>query len=56
VSTLEVAFCAAPIFLSSHILPVLGERTVLYLNPLKFIVSSVEGSEGKSQLLATAIV
>jgi hypothetical protein len=30
----------------SHILPVLGERTVLYLNPLKFIVSSVEGSEG----------
>jgi hypothetical protein len=46
VSTLEVAFCAAPIFLSSHILPVLGERTVLYLNLLKFIVSSVEGSEG----------
>jgi hypothetical protein len=35
-----------PIFLSSHILPVLGERTVLYLNLLKFIVSSVEGSEG----------
>jgi hypothetical protein len=40
VSTLEVAFCAAPIFLSSHILPVLGERTVLYLNPLKFIVDT----------------
>jgi hypothetical protein len=52
----------------SFILPVLGERTVLYLNPLKFIVPLVEGSGGsltilkrslvslKSQLLATAIV
>jgi hypothetical protein len=29
-----------------NILPVLGERTVLYLNPLKFIVPLVEGSGG----------
>jgi hypothetical protein len=31
-------------------LPVLGERTVLYLNPLKFIVPLVEseGSEGSA--------
>jgi hypothetical protein len=35
VSVLEVATRFAPKFLSSHILPVLGERTVLYLNPLK---------------------
>jgi hypothetical protein len=43
VSVLEVATRFAPKFLSSHILPVLGERTVLYLNPLKFIVPLVEG-------------
>jgi hypothetical protein len=46
VSVLEVATRFAPKFLSSHILPVLGERTVLYLNPLKFIVPLVEGSGG----------
>jgi hypothetical protein len=58
-SVLEVATRFAPKFLSSHILPVLGERTVLYLNPLKFIVPLVEGRSLvslKSQLLATAIV
>jgi hypothetical protein len=41
VSVLEVATRFAPKFLSSHILPVLGKRTVLYLNPLKFIVPLV---------------
>jgi hypothetical protein len=43
-------------FLSSHILPVLGEGTVLYLNPLKFIVPLVEseGSEGSEGSLAVS--
>jgi hypothetical protein len=60
VSVLEVAARFAPKFLSSHILPVLGEGTVLYLNPLKFIVPLVEseGSEGSegSQVLTLMLM